>query len=673
MRKIIFILIYIVYINSYINTNQAFGIENDIVDKYKIDSILNKLEKDNNIKAEILINKLDSIYKITDKKDLFHSKIRCLGLIASTKSFLNQNKDAILIYDSLLNLVDSSSFKLQYYKYLGRRANTYRKIGEYEKAEKDICKSVKYFELKNQIFELALSRNCLALILTDKKEYQKAIELHKKALDTYSKDTVLTDLQYLTNNYIANIYSKKDENEISLKYHYKNIDILKNHPDSIKLAKSFHNIGTVYYNLKNYDKAEKYLIRSLKLKNKIKNLESRLNTLNNLASVYRYNKKYNKALTKYYSALNIAKQSNNYAYQKSIYKSLIITYHSLEQSGKMLEFLDKYDNISKKIINDKKITEIIEQEEKYELEKKAMEKSIRSKENILKDYKRNYIIISLTAFFIILIFISLYYLKTKKNKRLLSLHKKKLNNNKEILNIKDKELKDLNHSKNKLLQIISHDLRSPLASIYNISKMINLFISQNRISALHSTNKDLNNNITNVILLTDNLLSWSLSQTGKIKYKPSEINLLKTVNLNFAPYKNIAEKKLIKYNIEIDQELCVLADKHMLDTIIRNLINNSIKFTEQGGNIEIGANIESEELISVWIEDTGIGMSEDLINNIINQSYLDTEEKTNKENGTGLGLLLCKDFINRNNASFSIKSEIGKGTKISLLLHQKAN
>ncbi len=233
----------------------------------------------------------------------------------------------------------------------------------------------------------------------------------------------------------------------------------------------------------------------------------------------------------------------------------------------------------------------------------------------------------------------------------------------EQLKASESEMRELNLVKSKLFSIISHELKSPLTTV---DSYLNLFInhynklSEKELSELSSKTRF---SLQNLTLLMDNLLLWSSLQQDSLSFYPVEIDLRKLVDKSIKLFSLLIEQKNIKLKIDnqIDETI-LYADKDMIGFVVRNLIHNSIKFTPKNGLIHISAR-GHKRLAEIHIEDTGIGMTAEMIENILKRGVSLTREGTEKEKGSGIGLLMCKDFIEKNGGNLNIKT--GRGTNVS--------
>ncbi len=173
----------------------------------------------------------------------------------------------------------------------------------------------------------------------------------------------------------------------------------------------------------------------------------------------------------------------------------------------------------------------------------------------------------------------------------------------------------------------------------------------------------------NIQNLLENLLQWSRVQTGRIEFNPINFDLNHLANDVVALYQVNAARKKITLSNAIENEYQINADKFMIDTLLRNLVSNSIKFTSQGGEIKILAeNIPDEEMLQISIEDTGVGMNDEILSKLFKIDEHVTTKGTEKEKGTGLGLILCKEFIEKHGGKIWAESILGEGSKFKFTI-----
>jgi len=231
----------------------------------------------------------------------------------------------------------------------------------------------------------------------------------------------------------------------------------------------------------------------------------------------------------------------------------------------------------------------------------------------------------------------------------------------------NEELKELNATKDKFFSIIAHDLRSPFQSLLSYSEILSTEIESLSSNEIVSFSRELNDSLNNLYSLLENLLHWSMMQRDLIEYNPLNFNLYDKVNKIISIVEHSASKKSISISNQVDTDISAFADANMLRSIIHNLLINSIKFTNEKGRIIISSQ-KKGDVIEVSVEDTGIGIDKEDISKLFEFNTIYTTKGTAGEKGTGLGLPLCKEFVERNYGKIWVESELGKGSKFIFTL-----
>ncbi len=237
----------------------------------------------------------------------------------------------------------------------------------------------------------------------------------------------------------------------------------------------------------------------------------------------------------------------------------------------------------------------------------------------------------------------------------------------EEITAKNNELIKLNQEKEKFFSIIAHDLKSPFQGLIGyseiLSKEYDTLTEEEKISFIKSIEELSNNSFK----LLENLLQWTRLQTGQMSYNPEYFNINSELHSTLSLLRQTALNKNIEFSYEIDNILSVTADKNMLSTIIRNIVSNAIKFTERGGSIQLKTASEVKN-INFTIQDTGIGMDESIVRKLFSIDKSIGRKGTANEEGTGLGLLLCKEMIDKHKGTIRVESKPGKGTTFTFSL-----
>jgi PAS domain S-box-containing protein len=238
----------------------------------------------------------------------------------------------------------------------------------------------------------------------------------------------------------------------------------------------------------------------------------------------------------------------------------------------------------------------------------------------------------------------------------------------EEIKLKNELLQSLNAEKDKFFSIIAHDLRGPLSAFVDATQIITEEIQTMSLEEIKDITGSMKSSATNIYRLLENLLEWSRLRRGAMDFIPEKFNLKKKTKACIDVLIETIRKKGIRLDINIPDVLEILADSHMFETIIRNLVSNAIKFTPVGGKVTVEANLNDNYLAEIKIRDSGIGMTPELISKLFQINEKTSRPGTEGEPSTGLGLLLCKEFIEKHNGKIWVESEVGKGSSFSFTL-----
>ncbi len=238
----------------------------------------------------------------------------------------------------------------------------------------------------------------------------------------------------------------------------------------------------------------------------------------------------------------------------------------------------------------------------------------------------------------------------------------------EELKVSEQKLRQMNAEKDKLFSIIAHDLRSPFSAILGLSEVLaeNLdYFTEDQVKTYAST---IHQSSQNAFRLIDNLLTWSNLGRGKFKPVWTQDQLWLIVDEIMQPLLQAADNKDIELKSEVDHHISLKTDTNMLMTILRNLVSNAIKFTPRGGKVLLKATQGDGGETIIYCIDSGIGMKQELIGNLFRFTENTSSQGTENEMGTGLGLVLCKEFAEKLNGSIKVESKPGEGSKFMLIL-----
>ncbi|HEY3369971.1 MAG TPA: PAS domain S-box protein [Prolixibacteraceae bacterium] len=231
------------------------------------------------------------------------------------------------------------------------------------------------------------------------------------------------------------------------------------------------------------------------------------------------------------------------------------------------------------------------------------------------------------------------------------------------IKLKTELLLKTNTEKDKFFSIVAHDLRSPFNSFLGLTQIMAENLQSLSLQEAQEIAESMNKSATNLYRLLENLLQWSQIEQGAIPFHPKAVQLDTVVGESIEMIQESAKSKGIEIITDITADLQVFADINMLQTIVRNLISNAVKFTPRGGEISLSAKMANHHQVEISIQDSGIGMNQTLLDNLFRIDIKTNRKGTDGEPSTGLGLLLCKEFIEMHGGNICVESEVGKGSK----------
>ena len=231
----------------------------------------------------------------------------------------------------------------------------------------------------------------------------------------------------------------------------------------------------------------------------------------------------------------------------------------------------------------------------------------------------------------------------------------------------NQQLQELNSTKDKLFSIIAHDLKSPFNGILGFSEVMYHNIQNNKHDKASEQIKIINSLAKSTLTLLDNLLAWARIQNGTLEYDPLKLKLKEVIDETIDILRLNAKMKNISVTSYVSNESLIHADQNMLQIILRNLISNAIKFTDKGGSIQLFV-LESPEKVEITVKDNGIGINKKAIAKLFKIDTNTSKAGTENEKGSGIGLTLCKELVEKHRGSISVESKEGKGTEFRFTL-----
>ncbi|MBM2816433.1 MAG: Tetratricopeptide repeat protein [Ignavibacteria bacterium] len=652
-------------------------------DTTKINLLLEIAEKYNKIDPNQAIKYSQNAIQISERLKYSRGIISSQIKLGISYAKLGDMTKAMEFSSSALdnaNRMGDSTFIANCYLNLGlhlHRLGDYSKSIEYIIKAINICDSIKYDKILSNCY------TSLGLLYNTTGKIQKAIEYYNKAIDLLNKNNKISELPA---NYInlAGIYIDLNENDKALDYANKAYQINSKLGNTIGLGVDYHTMGAIYYNLNDYKKSINYFEKSLQIKESMNNKLGIALTSMALAEVYFKINQYSQSIGQLNRAEALVISTKAKPLLANIYNLYSNVYAKLNNFEKAHYYMNLHHQIQDSLSNEKSEKTIAELNAKYELTKKNRDIEILQD----KAGAQNLLLLIFLLILIIIVIITIgYVLKNRTiaaSNQLLTSNKKiieKQNLELDALNcalIKtNRELEQSNATKDRFFSIIAHDLRSPISALISFSKMMVNKIESEPDSELSDISKDLYNTSNSVYNLLEELLLWAKSQTGNLSFNREIIDLKEFADASIHYHKKNADNKSIEIQTKIQHGCLVYSDWNMLMTIFRNLIDNAIKFSHPSSKVimecsisEVNVKTEpagelqstSRSFVTVSISDNGIGMEKSRLDEIFKIDKHNTTLGTNNEKGSGLGLVLCKEFVERHGGNIWVESGINQGS-----------
>ncbi|MCF8380485.1 MAG: tetratricopeptide repeat protein [Bacteroidales bacterium] len=560
---------------------------------------------------------------------------------------------------------DSSELNSNFYRIYG---NVYWGMEIYDFALENYYISLEIAEKNNLIQNKASVYNNIGLIYFSIKDYVNAQKYFELAFNT-AKASDFKWVMAICSNNLGTIYNELGTYDTAL--HYFKISRITAQELGGRLHEGItvFNMGETYLRLDSFALARKYLTESYEIAFETEDKIGIANALLKLSDLEIKSGNLTQAKSYLDSGLALILSIGSIRLQQDAYKIKYDYFKKANNPDSIVFSLQKLLFLKDTLAEIENIENISRLEYKYKEKVASQEIAILQREKRI-----NHILIftGSLAFVLILIMLTIFLLNSKKRYRELNRINNLIEEQQELLKQKNTELiiyqdklEKMVYGKDKFITIMSHDLKNPVGAVRGFLELIlndyDKIQEKRKIVYL----KEIFKSVETISLLIDNVLYWINSQNKGVESKPVLINIFERIAENISLYKIMANWKKIKINNETLEEHFILADKNIFDTIIRNLLSNSLKFTSEGGEITIRST-RKDQFIIIEIEDTGKGISEREIAEILNTSINQSTEGTSHEKGTGLGIGLVKEFANLMGASFNINSNEGVGSVFTL-------
>ncbi len=584
-----------------------------------------------------------------------------IGLIYWRK---NEFTDAFKYYLRSIEYSTPIELDVETAKSLNYLGLIYWKWSEYALALDFFTRSLKIKERLNNSFEIVVSLNNIANIYNELGNYILALQNANRALNIAQK---MNDKYGIGRalNILGVTYFKLGEFEKAKESQLKSIEVKESVGDISGLGFSYSDLGNIYLETNKFDKALEYFKKSLSYREKLNDHYGIATIMNAIGKVYTRTGDFvtsNNFLTQ---SLDIASRENLKEVVKNNYLSFSELYEKQGNNTKALNFYKLYSATKDSIFNMDNIKRIAQLQVRNEFEEKEKEIQFLKKERQIQTLEVERQKSQIAILIIVLIVVALIILSIIFRIRYINKTNKLLEEKNKEIQLREKELIEANTTKDKFISIIAHDLRSPFTGLLGMSQILidgYEFLPKEKVRFFL---KEFRASIVYLLDLIENLLNWARLQSGRIEFTPENFKLYdetqKIVNLLSA---NASVKNINIVN-KIEKDIQVSADKNMITSVLQNVTANAIKFTKPEGNIKISS-LFDDGFVKVIISDDGVGIQPERLNSIFSSNI--TSSGTDNEKGSGLGLALCKDFVERNGGKIWIESEPDKGTTISFTI-----
>jgi len=570
--------------------------------------------------------------------------------------------ETVKLLDEALTISDKTGYLLMKAKVLHNLGITYCKMGEYSKSLNYLFDELKLRENNPKWDILLLEKNYSVI-----GEAFRAIGTYDLALENLNKALKISidngDEKGQANIYnrLAAVYHEISFKEFDTAASFKadelankSINLTDNSKDKELYISNLNIIGAAYTFRNDVKNALKYFLLALDEADKLDNYADKPNIMNNIATLYNQIGDYKTAIEYALKSHIISDKSGIKVYRLESARDLIRSYIKLGEYKKACDYYEEASDLVMDMYSVKKAAEISGLNKKFEDELKAQEENKNSSKKIMFGSVFILVILSVGAGL---------FLKHRNQVKL----NQELSAKNELISRQKEQLTQSNAAKDKFFSILSHDLRNPLNGLLGFSKILEMEFDNIKddekkeyIGYIKSSSDSLNK-------LIDKTLMWSRLQTGKIKVQKEKINLNEIATTVVELQKVNAIRKGIILENKISDYIFVYADKNIVDTVIRNLTDNAIKFTEAGGKVFVNANIINDN-VELSITDTGVGMSETHLQKLFKIDEKISSAGTHNEEGTGLGLILCKEMLVLMNSDLKVESTISEGSKFYFIL-----
>ena len=620
-------------------------------------------EKEGRALIDSLLTELDDIEKDTNAVNLF-TELSVNYYIMDTDSGLMYAKKA-------LQLAKEIDWKRGIAKARNSLATNYWAKNKLPEAMENYIQMLDIFEQMNYKPGIAVGLSNLAMIYSDMEQYDKALVYYQKAV---KMEKELNNQSSLARNYgnLGIVHQRIGNNDSALYYHFKSLEIHKKLDTKMPISINYLNIGSIYIEDTVYAKAYDYNIQAFDLAKELENKRVMALSLANIGNVYLlvyYNfpkietaydfafssreRNLEKAIEYLERSKDLLLDINDKKNLKEITNFLMDAYLVKHDFDKASQYREAFETLRDSLMTEKAHARIAQLDASRELELKDKQLKIKELQIQSKNVQITIIIIAL----VLLAIISIIFLRMNNQKR-------KINDK---LVEQSRIISEQNATKDKFFSIIAHDLRNPVSTISQSIDVLHDEFDNLDKQELKEYIADLRKSSQNLYALVEDLLTWSRSQRGIIHANKETYQAKDIVERAISQIEAQAAKKDIQILNKVPESKKVHIDAALTITILRNILSNSIKFSEFNSSVEVSLGKCENGKDSFKIKDHGIGMDQQTIDSLFKIDNAHSGIGTAGEKGTGLGLIVCKEFADKQDGSIEVESKAGKGSTFTFV------
>jgi signal transduction histidine kinase len=575
-----------------------------------------------------------------------------------------KNLECIPLHDEALRLALLTTDSLLISNCYREMGYTYAMSGNYQKSLDSYTTALEISSRMDDLPSIAIDLNAIGKIYEMWRQYDKALDFFTQSLEIARNTNNLNQVA-LRKASIASIYKSKGQFELALDWLDKSLKLEIQLGNEVRKGYRLDQMGEIYTFLGQLEKAEEYLLNALEIFRNNKVLTSESIALNHLAVNFQKKNNPERAISYFMQSLELANKTTFDNMKQKNHRELSAIFEQTGNFEAALNHYKKYVELKDTAYNETARQQLLDFQVKYETEQKEKELAVLNQQKLEQELQLNQVrqqrILMAGISIILLISLTALYGRFR-IKRLAQAR----------LAVANEQLTLLNQTKNKFFTILAHDLKNPIYAFRNIAAAV--YDNRHDISDQDLTyyTLELKNSSTKLCSFLDELLKWAASLTGRIKPEKETIVIKPVLEELIELHRTMADNKNIRISAIINEQHTCYADQNMIQTIFRNLISNAIKFTPENGSITINSTTD-DGFLKVYITDTGIGMTEEDTQKLFQLDQDPSKIHNSKEKGMGMGLILCKEFVDKNNGKLSAASQAGKGSTFTVTLPIHSN